>query len=490
MDMVALRETFGDGRNLRVRGPQNVVQPLAGDTASPPLHDPALDQIDAPVPDLKVSGGPDSGVCDTLRGTYSPHGEHHARTFYMKKNPADNVNVFLYYYDEREGPQHAGWWFGPKIADEHIWAFSNVTSPTPPVGPWHVSPKLHLDSTLSVNVSDVQPLADETASSSLTTAIPAAGSPVVADNAHGVESSSAFQSPADETASSILTTHHHCASDNTAETNGGNLEMMVELALLREIDLWKEFIEYIGVQAKDGIRCCLSYRFTPACRPLKQQGPGPSLREAGLEKKCGQTGGFYVCLKSDSLFEPGDGIRLDCESDKHVTLKAAQRQACIDILAFMLVSGSTHVRLNANQWNAGQEAIDTLRAKGAEIQAKRPPAPGSGGGGTVASRMLSVHPTPVPCSRRAERFAAFTPARDEAELDRREKEVLDELLTLVRGKWHPADRLPPRTWTVLKDLLPKGTLRKFLEKHPSHFEVDSPDAGGKGVWFKVIWQGW
>ena len=272
---------------------------------------------------------------------------------------------------------------------------------------------------------------------------------------------------------------------NNAEANGEEAQMMHEIERFREIPLWTDLIWYIGTQVKGNVRHCLSYHMTTACRPRKQTGPAPSLNESGLDVELGERGNIYVRLESDALYEAGDGIRLDYRSDTHSSLEEAQRQTCIDILAFMLVSGPKHVRLHPNQWLGGLAAIDTLRTMAARIQATRPPAPGSGRGATVASRMLSVEPAPVPTSLRAERAAAFTPATDEGEERRRERAVLDAFLTLARDKWYWSGKMPGPLWPVLKDSIPEGSLRKFLQDHPWHFEVAPPEAGRKGVWFKV-----
>eukprot|EP00434_Breviolum_minutum_P025280 symbB.v1.2.022334.t3/scaffold1974.1/size94090/10 len=45
----------------------------------------------------------------------------------------------LYYWDERDGPNFAGWWFGPKVGGDQVWAYhSSRTAMTPPLHGWKV----------------------------------------------------------------------------------------------------------------------------------------------------------------------------------------------------------------------------------------------------------------------------------------------------------------------------------------------------------------
>merc|ERR1712039_721977 len=52
---------------------------------------------------------------------------------------AGNVTVLIYYWDERDGPAFMGWWFGPKVGGDQVWAYNgNKGAPTPPTSGWHV----------------------------------------------------------------------------------------------------------------------------------------------------------------------------------------------------------------------------------------------------------------------------------------------------------------------------------------------------------------
>ena len=56
----------------------------------------------------------------TLVGEYAETGANHGRKFYNKirKIPGhEDVKVYLYYWDPRDGPEFSGWWFGEVISD-------------------------------------------------------------------------------------------------------------------------------------------------------------------------------------------------------------------------------------------------------------------------------------------------------------------------------------------------------------------------------------
>ncbi|CAK9087332.1 unnamed protein product [Durusdinium trenchii] len=71
-----------------------------------------------------------------LRGTFSVNGQNHGRPIYKKD--ADTVTVLLYYWDERDGPKFCGWWFGPKVGGEQVWAFHPASTLTPPKTGWRL----------------------------------------------------------------------------------------------------------------------------------------------------------------------------------------------------------------------------------------------------------------------------------------------------------------------------------------------------------------
>jgi len=69
-----------------------------------------------------------------------PSGLNHGKPVYKKDGAAaGNVSVLMYYWDERDGPTFSGWWFGPKVGGDQVWAYNgNKASPVPPPAGWKV----------------------------------------------------------------------------------------------------------------------------------------------------------------------------------------------------------------------------------------------------------------------------------------------------------------------------------------------------------------
>merc|ERR1712039_1039057 len=67
------------------------------------------------------------------------HAENHGRKVY-RKIPEGNtaLDVLIYFWDERDGPNFCGWWFGPKVGGDQVWAYSSDKGMTPPLSQWRV----------------------------------------------------------------------------------------------------------------------------------------------------------------------------------------------------------------------------------------------------------------------------------------------------------------------------------------------------------------
>merc|ERR1712048_425427 len=54
-------------------------------------------------------------ISSTLIGDYAELGQNHGRQYYKKTQKIaghENVSVYLYYWDQRDGADFSGWWFG------------------------------------------------------------------------------------------------------------------------------------------------------------------------------------------------------------------------------------------------------------------------------------------------------------------------------------------------------------------------------------------
>jgi len=85
-----------------------------------------------------VTGCQNDTVGPVIRGTYSVYSENHGRPVYRRSEQSNNVDVLIYFWDERDGPSFSGWWFGPRIGGDQVWAYNAEKSMTPPTSNWQV----------------------------------------------------------------------------------------------------------------------------------------------------------------------------------------------------------------------------------------------------------------------------------------------------------------------------------------------------------------
>lgn len=75
----------------------------------------------------------------TLVGEYREAGSNHGRNYYRKVQGAVRGHeVYLYYWDDRDGPALNGWWFGNMVGGREVWGRAQESSPTPPPGGWNI----------------------------------------------------------------------------------------------------------------------------------------------------------------------------------------------------------------------------------------------------------------------------------------------------------------------------------------------------------------
>lgn len=90
-----------------------------------------------------ISKGGDQSevVIRTLLGDYVEKGVNHGRKFFQKtpnKSSGDLVEVFLYYWDNRDGPNFEGWWFGNKLGGTQVWSHCADKGLVPPSLGWKI----------------------------------------------------------------------------------------------------------------------------------------------------------------------------------------------------------------------------------------------------------------------------------------------------------------------------------------------------------------
>eukprot|EP00434_Breviolum_minutum_P029068 symbB.v1.2.025713.t1/scaffold2514.1/size77207/3 len=90
------------------------------------------------LPPLKVSGCSDATISGIIAGEYVPDATNHGKVVYKRK-VRQGLDVLIYFWDERDGPELCGWWFGPKVGGDQVWAYHpSCTAGTPPASQWNV----------------------------------------------------------------------------------------------------------------------------------------------------------------------------------------------------------------------------------------------------------------------------------------------------------------------------------------------------------------
>mmetsp|Transcript_22477 Transcript_22477/g.40102 ORF Transcript_22477/g.40102 Transcript_22477/m.40102 type:complete len:2032 (-) Transcript_22477:157-6252(-) len=100
----------------------------------------AAASVDTYVVTTKGKDG-DEVVIRTLMGEYKESGSNHGRKFFKKGGVVgvgEAVDVFLYYWDSRDGPAFEGWWFGNKLGGTQVWSHCTSAGLTPPSTGWKI----------------------------------------------------------------------------------------------------------------------------------------------------------------------------------------------------------------------------------------------------------------------------------------------------------------------------------------------------------------
>mmetsp|Transcript_42395 Transcript_42395/g.79518 ORF Transcript_42395/g.79518 Transcript_42395/m.79518 type:complete len:1897 (-) Transcript_42395:76-5766(-) len=87
-----------------------------------------------------ASSGKDEIGIRTLSGEYTEEGTNHGRKIFkkIKTTGVENIDVFMYYWDERDGPAFSGWWFGNSVGGDQVWSRNDQKSLAPPTGGWTI----------------------------------------------------------------------------------------------------------------------------------------------------------------------------------------------------------------------------------------------------------------------------------------------------------------------------------------------------------------
>lgn len=103
---------------------------------------------------IVVHGCQHSTVGPTIRGTFYKTGDNHGKPAYKRDVQVNGFDVMLYFWDDRDGPAFSGWWFGPAIGGDQVWAYHGAKQLTsPPKHGWKVPYDGPVDETLRIEAA-------------------------------------------------------------------------------------------------------------------------------------------------------------------------------------------------------------------------------------------------------------------------------------------------------------------------------------------------
>jgi len=123
-------------------GLKRVMPPSAGQFGMPQAKQARLDEQDNNTL-VCLTRGNDSNdvVIRTLVGEFTAQGHNHGRPVYQKRQDLSvpgAIDVWLYYWDARDGPTFEGWWFGNKLGGTQVWSICRSSSMQAPRSGWQI----------------------------------------------------------------------------------------------------------------------------------------------------------------------------------------------------------------------------------------------------------------------------------------------------------------------------------------------------------------
>lgn len=103
---------------------------------------------------MTVAGCQNATVGSIVCGRFALEGENHGKPTYKRDMQVSGMNVMIYYWDDRDGAKFRGWWFGPKVGGDQVWAYhSSGDSTLPPNSGWCVPYDGPVDTALRIEVA-------------------------------------------------------------------------------------------------------------------------------------------------------------------------------------------------------------------------------------------------------------------------------------------------------------------------------------------------
>jgi len=143
--------------------------------ASKPAFKPATAATAAPAPETRpkanakaaaspvsliVKGGTHQGMASTVQGKYRKEGSNHKRPVFKRVELATepvSEKVLIYYWDDRDGSDGQGWWFGAEVGGQNAYLYNAADGPLPPPTGWLILSTDEVDPELQVSVTTRRP---------------------------------------------------------------------------------------------------------------------------------------------------------------------------------------------------------------------------------------------------------------------------------------------------------------------------------------------
>merc|ERR1711957_152287 len=109
---------------------------------------------------LTVSSCASETISEIIKGNYSLQTTHHGKPVLKKESKeakAKGLDVLIYYWDGRDGKEQNGWWFGPSVGSNQVWAFHPAdpsSKELPPTSKWCIPHDGQVDPSFSLSISE------------------------------------------------------------------------------------------------------------------------------------------------------------------------------------------------------------------------------------------------------------------------------------------------------------------------------------------------
>ncbi|CAE7547728.1 unnamed protein product [Symbiodinium natans] len=75
----------------------------------------------------------------TLAGEYEQTGRNHGKPFFRRRRTSEEAEeIYLYFWDLRDGPDFVGWWLGQSVGASLVWSRCEAAEDRPPSSGWRI----------------------------------------------------------------------------------------------------------------------------------------------------------------------------------------------------------------------------------------------------------------------------------------------------------------------------------------------------------------